>query len=230
MNRPSAAKGAAPVTVKTVVVVAVCLALFGALAADEEAGGAISRLDVRIATWNAAHMPAAAEWAARPFSWLGGFVGITIIVTLVAVALLRAGRRRDALILVAATLVAQAAIHGPKAVFARPRPDAGSGVPLPDSYSFPSGHALTAVVVFGLLAALWGRRPGYVAAGALALAIGASRVVLNVHYPSDVAAGFLLGLTILVLALAVRSSRSSARPVQPPREPRRRAEERPIAH
>jgi undecaprenyl-diphosphatase len=206
------------------------LIAFAALAVDEEAGGAISRLDVQIATWNAAHMPTAAEWAARPFSWVGGFVGITIIVAIVTLALLRAGRRRDALVLVAATLVAQAAIHGPKAAFARPRPEAGSAVPLPDSYSFPSGHALTAVVVFGLLAALWGRRVGYVAAAALALAIGASRVVLNVHYPSDVAAGFLLGLTILVLALAVRASRSSARPAQPPREPRRRAEERPIAH
>jgi undecaprenyl-diphosphatase len=161
---------------------------------------------------------------------VGGFVGITIIVAVAAVALLRAGRRRDALILVAATLVAQAATHGPKAIFARPRPDAGSGVPLPDTYSFPSGHALTAVVVFGLLAALWGRRPGYFAAAALALAIGASRVVLNVHYLSDVAAGFLLGLTILVLALGARSLRSSARPIQSPPEPRGPAEERPIAH
>jgi undecaprenyl-diphosphatase len=206
------------------------LIAFAALAADEEANGAISRLDVRVAEWNAAHVPTAAEWAARPFSWVGGFVGITIIVTVVSLALLRAGRRRDALVLIAATLVAQVAINGPKELFARPRPEAGSAVPLPDSYSFPSGHALTAVVVFGLLAALWGRRAGYLAAAALALAIGASRVVLNVHYVGDVAAGFLLGLTILVLALAVRSSQSWARPAQPPREPRRRAEERQIVH
>jgi membrane-associated phospholipid phosphatase len=230
MNRPSAAERSAPVIVRVLVVVAACVVLFAALAADMEAGGAISRFDVRVAEWNAAHMPTAAEWAARPFSWVGGFVGIAIIVTVVSLALLRAGRRRDALVLIAATLVAQVAINGPKDVFARPRPEAGSAVPLPGSYSFPSGHALTAVVVFGLLASLWGRRVGYMAAAALALAIGASRVVLNVHYPSDVAAGFLLGLTILVLALAVRASRSSARPAQPPREPRRRAEERPIAH
>jgi membrane-associated phospholipid phosphatase len=215
---------------RSAVVVVVSLIAFAALAADEEAGGAISRFDVRVAEWNGAHMPAAAESAARPFSWVGGVVGITVIVAVAAVALLRAGRGRDALILVAATLVAQAATHGPKAIFARPRPDVGSGVPLPDTYSFPSGHALTAVVVFGLLAAIGGRKVGYVAGAALALGIGASRVVLNVHYPSDVAAGFLLGLTILVLALAVRSSRSSARPVQPPRAPRRRTEERPIAH
>lgn len=208
-------------------VAALSLVAFAALAADEEAGGAVSRLDVRVADWNAAHIPVAAEWAARPFSWLGGFVGITILVAVVTLLLLRAGRRRDALVLVAATLVAQAATHGPKAAFARPRPDAGSAVPLPDSNSFPSGHALTAVVVFGLLAALAERRFAYVGAAALALAIGASRVVLNVHYPSDVAAGFLLGLTILVLALGVRSSRSSAWRAQPPRERPPRAAERP---
>ena len=196
-----------------------CLACFAALAADEEAGGAVSRLDERVADWNAAHMPAAAEWAARPFSWVGGVVGIAIIVTVVGVLLLRAGRRREALVLVAATLVAEAAAHGPKELFARPRPDAGSAVPLPDSYSFPSGHALTAVVVFGVLAALLGGNATYLAAAAVALAIGASRVVLNVHYPSDVAAGFLLGLTILVLALAARSPRSWARRVPSTPEP-----------
>jgi membrane-associated phospholipid phosphatase len=81
--------------------------------------------------------------------------------------------------------------------------------------------------VFGLLAALVGGAAAYLGAAALALAIGASRVVLNVHYPSDVAAGFLLGLVILALALAVRSPRSSASPAPPPRERRRRAAQRP---
>jgi membrane-associated phospholipid phosphatase len=229
MNRPSAVERAAPVTAWMIAVVASCLVLFAALAADEEAGGAFSRLDQRVAEWNAAHMPTAAEWAARPFSWIGGLVGITLLVIVAAVLLLRAGRRRDAFVLVAATLVAQAATYGPKAVFARPRPDSGSAVPLPDSHSFPSGHALTAVVVFGLLAAFIGRRAAYVGAAALAIAIGASRVVLNVHYPSDVAAGFLLGITILVLALAARSSRRSGWRAQPPREPRRRAAQQPTA-
>jgi membrane-associated phospholipid phosphatase len=200
-------------------VAAACLACFAALAADEEAGGAVSRLDERVSEWNAAHMPTAAEWAARPFSWLGGVAGITILVTIVTLLLLRAGRRREALVLVAATVVAQAVTHGPKALFARPRPDAGSAVPLPDSYSFPSGHALTAVVVFGVLAALLGGGTAYLAAAAVALAIGASRVILNVHYPSDVAAGFLLGLMILVLALAARSPRSWARRVPSTPEP-----------
>jgi membrane-associated phospholipid phosphatase len=204
-----------------------CLALFTALAVDVEADGLFGRLDERVADWNAEHMPMAAEWAARPFSWVGGFVGITIIVAVVALLLLRAGRRRDAVVLVAATLIAQAATNGPKAAFARPRPDAGSAVPLPDSYSFPSGHALTAVVVFGLLAALVERRLAYVGAAALALAIGASRVVLNVHYPSDVAAGFLLGLMILVLAFVVRSPGSSAWRAPSLRARRRRATQPP---
>jgi undecaprenyl-diphosphatase len=213
--------------VRLPIIAVLALVAFAALAADEESSGAVSRFDVRVADWNAAHMPTAAEWAARPFSWIGGLAGITILVATVTLLLLRAGRRRDAVVLVAATLVAQAATHGPKAVFARPRPDAGSAVPLPDSYSFPSGHALAAVVVFGLLAALVGGAAAYLGAAALALAIGASRVVLNVHYPSDIAAGFLLGLVILALALAVRSPRSSAWRAPPPREQRRPTAQRP---
>ena len=200
-----------------VAVVVTCLLGFAALAVDEEQHGLFVRLDERVAAWNALHMPTAAEWAARPFSWIGGLVGIAVIVAVAALLLLRAGRRRDALVLVAATLVAQAATNGPKDAFARPRPDVGSAVPLPGSYSFPSGQALTATVVFGLLAALLGGGWWYATAGGLALAIGSSRVVLNVHYPGDVAAGFLLGLVILALALAVRSPRSSARRA-PPRQ------------
>jgi membrane-associated phospholipid phosphatase len=212
---------------KHVRVAVFALAGFAAIALDVTHDGAFTRLDARVANWNAAHMPTAAEWAARPFSWVGGVIGTTLIVALAAILLLRAARRWEAAILVAATLVAQAATHGPKYAFARERPQAGSAVPLPDSYSFPSGHALTAVVVLGLLAAaapLRYRLAASVAAATLALAIGASRIVLNVHWVSDVSAGFLLGLAVLALALLARSRWRSERPGQSqPRQQRRSA-------
>ena len=210
-----------------IAVVVAALLGFAAIALDVTNDGAFTRLDARVANWNAAHMPTAAEWAARPFSWVGGVIGMTLIVTLAAVLLLRAGRRWEAAILVVATLVAQAATHGPKYAFARERPHAGSAVPLPGSYSFPSGHALTAVVVLGLLAAMAPVRyrvPAYLAAATVALAIGASRVVLNVHWVSDVSAGFLLGLAVLALALLARSRLRSEGPAQPhPGQQRRSA-------
>jgi undecaprenyl-diphosphatase len=79
----------------------------------------------------------------------------------------------------------------------RPRPcdraphPAFADVRAPDRYSFPSGHTINA---FALAALLCLRHPGL--AGLLlpvAASIGASRVVLGLHYASDVVAGAVLG-------------------------------------
>lgn len=68
-------------------------------------------------------------------------------------------------------------------------------------FGLPSGHAQNAVVMWGLLA-LEGRRAwGWVAAFLLALLTGLSRIYLGVHFPSDVLAGWLLGLLVLWGAL-----------------------------
>ena len=94
--------------------------------------------------------------------------------------------------------------------YERTRPDAGSPIELPQSFSFPSGHAATGIGVFGLLgvlAAVYGRsarpRSLVIAGFGLGLVIGASRVVLNVHYVSDVLAGAFLGLAWLVACVLV---------------------------
>lgn len=88
-----------------------------------------------------------------------------------------------------------------KAAFAYPRPAEVFGNQLPwvvgspDSmYAFPSGHAVYTAVV---LATCWSLAswPWRVALLLLALAIGWSRVALGAHFPADVLAGFLLGLT-----------------------------------
>jgi undecaprenyl-diphosphatase len=89
-----------------------------------------------------------------------------------------------------------------KLYFARERP-AWRLVPPPDSYSFPSGHAMGSLLFFGSLAyvlyfTLTTHRAGRVAAAAgclvVALLIGLSRVYLGVHYLTDVAAGFFAAL------------------------------------
>ena len=98
-----------------------------------------------------------------------------------------------------------------KEVFDRPRPDEGSPIPLPSSDSFPSGHASGSVVTFALLAIFsaerWPSRRGLLVGLAAVLAVGAgmSRVVLNVHFVTDVLAGFALGLAGLAAALLARA-------------------------
>ena len=65
--------------------------------------------------------------------------------------------------------------------------------------SFPSGHSAAAGAFFGAFAMLVPRFRGLFLA--LALVIGVSRVIVGAHYPSDVAAGLLLGLwTAMLLA------------------------------
>lgn len=85
-----------------------------------------------------------------------------------------------------------------KAISDRPRPD--TALAFASSTSFPSGHALGAMVgVLTFLTLLWPHipargRPPVIAVGTLIiLTVGLSRIALNVHHPTDVAAGWALG-------------------------------------
>jgi undecaprenyl-diphosphatase len=84
-----------------------------------------------------------------------------------------------------------------KDVFARPRPVGLNLIELPDSYSFPSGHAMVGLAFYAMVATIvrerFSGKPiafwiGSVSAVLIALICG-SRVYLGVHYASDVLAG-----------------------------------------
>jgi undecaprenyl-diphosphatase len=109
-----------------------------------------------------------------------------------------------------------------KFAFRRTRPTAFFDYPLPASYSFPSGHALFAFCFFTTGAALlaprlqrrvlrwlvWG------VAAMLVLAIGFSRIYLGVHYPSDVIAGYTVGLlwsSVIIVGDRVAHARARRR-------------------
>lgn len=119
-----------------------------------------------------------------------------------AAAFLIKGWRRGAL-LVAVTLAGAGLLNGLlKFSFARVRPASFFDYPLPVSPSFPSGHALYAASIFGgvavLLTARVQSRPLQVVIWlgclSLTLLVGISRVYLGVHYPSDVLAGYAIGI------------------------------------
>jgi undecaprenyl-diphosphatase len=148
---------------------------------------------------------AAARWA----SWLTGpgvplWLGATVV-------WLGAGRRyREAAVVAGGTLGAWGLVSLLKLVFAVRRPGAPSVDHAITGYGFPSAHTLVATVACGLLAWVLTRRrggsaraAGYAAAFAAAAAAGASRVVLGVHWTSDVVAGLAMGILWLALVVAV---------------------------
>jgi undecaprenyl-diphosphatase len=104
-----------------------------------------------------------------------------------------------------------AGLSGPLVVLAkyvadRPRP--ATALVFAQSMSFPSGHALGVIVgVLALLAIIWPfvhppLRGWLIAWGALIVVmIGVGRVVLNVHHPSDVIAGWALGYAYFVVCV-----------------------------
>ncbi|MEU8620574.1 phosphatase PAP2 family protein [Streptomyces sp. NPDC048623] len=129
----------------------------------------------------------------------------------VATALALAGgrARRAALAGVGAVTIASASANliG-KRLVRRPRPDREAArvtvarhVPMPASASFPSGHTASAVAFATAVGVVL--PPAAVPLGILASAVGYSRVHTGVHYPGDVAAGAVLGLTAAVVSLTL---------------------------
>ena len=98
-----------------------------------------------------------------------------------------------------------------KAAVGRPRPIWPDPVDSAHYASFPSGHAMTATVVLGLL--LWllrrhgaGRvlwRTAVALAAVSVVGVGLTRVWLGVHWPSDVLGGWLLGATLAAAATTI---------------------------
>lgn len=88
-----------------------------------------------------------------------------------------------------------------KHLFAAPRPVLIAHLDRVSSYSFPSGHAAGNMVFFGALAIITGGRAAWSMAVSAALLIGVSRIWLGVHWPSDVAAGWFVGLGWLFAAM-----------------------------
>jgi len=145
-----------------------------------------------------------------------------IALVLIVVALLRRNLQA-ALFLVVSVELMGFVTEVAKRIAGRPRP----ATALTDavSSSFPSGHALGVVVgVLALLTVTWpfiGQRlriPLAVLGAALVFTVGFSRVVLNVHHPSDVVAGWALGFLYYLLCVRLVPPRALTSVAETPAE------------
>ena len=174
----------------------------------------LAAIDSDVAEWVASNLPGWIEWLARPLSWLGGWIGLTALGVAATVLLVHERAWLDLAFFAAAYLGSQLVVALLKELFDRPRPDVGSSVPLPESAAFPSGHTTAGVASLGALAVLAAERlPSrrartwlWAAVVVLGFAIGLSRIALNVHFVTDVLAGWCLGLAWLAACLLGREA------------------------
>ncbi|HVR52835.1 MAG TPA: phosphatase PAP2 family protein [Pseudorhodoferax sp.] len=176
-----------------------------ALDADE----ALGLFDTRLAEVLARQLPVAALRLVGMATHLGDPLTLAALVVLVALGLLWRGQRWLALGWIVACAGNGVLNQGLKRIFARVRPLHEHGFAIAEGYSFPSGHTSGAVVVYGMLAYLCVRLlpvrvhlPAVLLAAALAYGMGVSRVLLQVHWASDVLAGFASGLAWLAVCIA----------------------------
>jgi undecaprenyl-diphosphatase len=147
-------------------------------------------------------------------SWIGGGIQRYIIVTLLTIALWRWWGWGAALAMGLTTLVSAFASDALKFYFARVRPDLVPHLDVVSSAAYPSGHANNAAVVYILFIMLvpQARHPGWqIAAAFMILITGLSRVMLGVHWPTDVVGGWLLGTSFALMAGAVIAYRQQQR-------------------
>lgn len=171
--------------------------LFAELA-GEVLEGETQRLDTALLTWIHSTSPGWLETPMRLVTVLGyPWVVVPPLVLAVGIFYFKGLKSSAVLLLVS---VPGAAILGIalKTFFERARPDLFDTGYEASFYSFPSGHAITAVSLYGVIIFLiaihlegWRRWTVVVAGTVLVLLIGFSRLYLGVHYPSDVAAGYL---------------------------------------
>ena len=156
------------------------------------------------------------------FCTVFGPAGVHVLGAVVIVIAALRRNLRAALFLVVTMWLSGYLTHEAKGLAGRPRP-AGALVH-PGLTSFPSGHALEVIAaVLALLAVSAGmfrrsvRTATMVVGAAIVIAVGVGRVIVNVHYPSDVLAGWALGyLWFFAWCAAIRPQPLAAGPAPHP--------------
>jgi membrane-associated phospholipid phosphatase len=190
--------------------------MFALLALAYAAGSPVLLVDAQVANTLHAHVFSSATTALVAVTTLGSTAVLAIVAAAACAYLVLRRRRRDAALVVVVLVAAQVLTWMLKATFERPRPAFDDPVASASWFSFPSGHALSSIAVYGALAYVFAagsssRRAGAAVVGGLTLlvaAIGFSRLYLGVHYLTDVLAGYSAGFALLVLAIGALHARS----------------------
>ena len=204
-HAPSARSYSARRTITHILLAAVLVAISALVYRNATAGGWLAELDHQLLehSYND-RSNTLAKWV----TWYTN-IGTTAFTAPIATALVvwLAGAKRSWWPIVITALSATCSVLTTTLVkewLGRPRPEHTFAVaPFEYAPSFPSGHTLNAVVVFGIIAILYASTLGYILAGIYILLMGASRIWLGHHWFTDVLAGWLIGAAWLLVISAI---------------------------
>ena len=190
------------------------IAVFGTYAFAElarlVAGGHTQAFDDAVLRWMQHHQAPWLEAFMVEVTMLGTWIVVLSIVSIAALFLWLTRHRYSAVLLLVAAAGGIGLNNILKVGFSRPRPHVFEWGTTVASWSFPSGHAMSATVVYVTVAYLAARLQKRHVARLATLSIAAvivaticfSRLYLGVHYPSDVLAGVIIGLSWAAFCMA----------------------------
>lgn len=181
-------------------IIGVVTVTIGLLLAMVHTNTGLARYDLSAARWGAAHATSGSTRTLRDINWFGSTELTVFLAVVVAGIEYRRSRSLAVIWFLIAVIVGYVLIvYGTRVIVDRSRPDIDrlSGF---SGASFPSGHAAASAATFAAMALLLGRRRArYVrailagAAGGIAVAVAETRVLLGVHWVTDVIAGLIIG-------------------------------------
>ena len=192
-------------------------AVVGWILSTVDSDRGFARFDESAAEWGAEHATATSTDVLRWITHLGAsalLIGVMVVIGLTAAL---TGRRRRWTLLGFLLTVGVGVVlinNGLKLLVDRDRPDIVEHLAGTNSSSFPSGHSAAAAACWAALAVVVSRRWPHLrrrwlagAAAAIAVLVASSRVLLGVHWLTDVIAGLLVGWAWFFVALLIFGSR-----------------------
>lgn len=186
------------------------LAMFSELAESVVDSRVMKYVDMEVTAWSFSLRTPSLSLLVYAFTQLGSKLGIAVITTLLGLLLLWKKRPLYLLALLVAVWGSGLSSQLTKLYFQRERPLNFAFYTL-ETYSFPSGHATSAMALMGILCyfivlEVKNKKIRFLSCLAAALYIllmGFSRIYLGVHFLTDVVAGFILGLLWVIMAIGV---------------------------